>query len=145
MSTTPNRCEPVCNTRDCPHPKAKPMSKLVLFLGPLAALLLYMVATAGPAYATFPGTNGVISFTRFVPATNGNEIFSIRADASDEQQLTFDPPGRTSLLQQGQGSTGLAYDLALVRSQIHEFESVAVARVTAHSSFNPDWVARNGH
>src|SRR6266849_1352928 len=73
------------------------MRRLAFFLGTLAALLMYLVATAGPAYATFPGANGRISFTRFVPATNGFEIFSIRADGSDEQQLTFDPPDHTSL------------------------------------------------
>jgi len=50
------------------------MRRLAFFLGTLAALLMYLVATAGPAYATFPGTNGRISFTRFVPATNGFEI-----------------------------------------------------------------------
>jgi Tol biopolymer transport system component len=41
--------------------------------------------------------NGRISFARVVPATNDEEIFSIRADGSDEQQLTFDPPGHNSL------------------------------------------------
>ena len=73
------------------------MRRLGLFIIPLAAIVVYMVTSAGPAYATFPGTNGRITFTRFVPATNGNEIFSIRADGSDEQQLTFDPPDHTSL------------------------------------------------
>jgi len=73
------------------------MCRLGLFIIPLAALVVYMVTSVGPAYATFPGTNGRITFTRFVPATNGNEIFSIRADGSDEQQLTFDPPDHTSL------------------------------------------------
>src|SRR4029077_1439789 len=73
------------------------MRRLAFFLVPLAGMVMYLVATAGPAYATFPGTNGRISFTRFVPATNGNEIFSIRADGGDEQQLTFAPPGHTSL------------------------------------------------
>src|SRR5882724_3099716 len=73
------------------------MRRLALFIVPLAALVLYMVALAGRAYATFPGTNGRISFTRFVPSTNGNEIFSIRADGTDERQLTFDPPDHTSL------------------------------------------------
>src|SRR5437016_14613821 len=34
-----------------------------LFIIPLAALVVYMVTSAGPAYATFPGTNGRIAFT----------------------------------------------------------------------------------
>ena len=48
------------------------------------------------ARATFHGTNGRITFARFVPENNGYEVFSIRTDGSDEKQLTFDPPGRTS-------------------------------------------------
>ena len=40
------------------------MRRFPFFLGLLAALLMYLVATAGPAYATFPGANGRISFTR---------------------------------------------------------------------------------
>src|SRR5262249_22148630 len=48
------------------------------------------------ARARFHGTNGRITFARFIPENNGYEVFSIRADGSDEKQLTFDPPGRTS-------------------------------------------------
>ena len=66
------------------------MRKLTLFMVPMALL----ACGAPTVYAAFHATNGRISFTRFVPETNGNEIFSIRADGSDEQQLTFDPPGR---------------------------------------------------
>src|ERR1700730_2304009 len=40
------------------------------------------------------------------------------------------------LVKQSQNPTGLADDLSLVRSQIHEFKSVAVARVTAHNCYN---------
>jgi len=69
---------------------------LGLFIVPFAVLLVCMVG-AGRVYATFPGTNGRISFARVVPATNDEEIFSIRADGSDERQLTFDPPGHNSL------------------------------------------------
>ena len=39
----------------------------------------------------------------------------------------------------------LIYDLALVRIQIHEFKSIAVARVAAQDSSNPERAARNGH
>jgi hypothetical protein len=49
------------------------------------------------------------------------------------------------LLHQGQSSTGLAYDLALVRIQIHEFKSVAMARLTAQKPPNPDRAPGNGH
>ena len=54
-------------------------------------------------------------------------------------------PPHLALLQQRQGSTSLAYDLALARIQIHEFKSVAVAGVTAQKSANPDRAPRNGH
>ena len=55
------------------------------------------------------------------------------------------PRHSSHLLKQGQSSTGLAYDLVLVRIQIYEFKSVAVARVTAHNSSYPDRTPRNGH
>ena len=51
----------------------------------------------------------------------------------------------TALLKQGQRSTCLAYDLLLVRTQIHEFKSIAVARVATQDSSNPERAARNGH
>ena len=47
------------------------------------------------------------------------------------------------LLQQCQGSAGLADDLALVRSQIHEFKSVTIAGAAAQDSSNPDRAARD--
>jgi len=46
---------------------------------------------------------------------------------------------------QGESSAGLIYDLALLRTQIHEFKSVAVARAAAQDSSNPERAARNGH
>src|SRR5438128_7340082 len=46
---------------------------------------------------------------------------------------------------QGESSAGLIYDLALLRIQIHEFKSIAVARVAAQDSSNPERAARNGH
>ena len=46
---------------------------------------------------------------------------------------------------QGQSSAGLIYDLALLRTQIHEFKSIAVARAAAQDSSNPERAARNGH
>jgi Tol biopolymer transport system component len=73
------------------------MRRISLLLAPLALLLVSLVMGPGVVYATFPGVNGRIIFTRFVPETNGNELFSIRADGSDERQLTFDPPDHSSL------------------------------------------------
>ncbi len=45
---------------------------------------------------------------------------------------------------QGESSAGLIYDLALLRIQIHEFKSIAVARVAAQDSSNHEWPTRNG-
>ena len=70
-----------------------------LFIVLLSALALaaYVATSAGPAYATFPGPNGRITFARSFPATNTEDIFSIRADGTDERQLTFDAPGHASI------------------------------------------------
>jgi len=73
------------------------MRRIALLVAPFVVLLLCVTKSAGPVYAAFPSTNGRISFTRFVPATNGNEVFSIRIDGTDERQLTFDAPDHTSL------------------------------------------------
>jgi Tol biopolymer transport system component len=74
------------------------MRRLVLLIGPLLALLMYIATSAGPAYATFPGINGRISFARFFPDTNSFSIFSVRSDGSGEQQLTFDDPNHASIV-----------------------------------------------
>ena len=50
-----------------------------------------MALGAASASATFPGTDGLISFARFVPKTESFEIFTARPDGSDAQQLTSDP------------------------------------------------------
>ncbi len=57
-----------------------------LFIIPLAALVVYMVTSAGPAYATFPGTNGRIAFTRQI-TTDIAGVFTAKPDGSDEQQV----------------------------------------------------------
>jgi Tol biopolymer transport system component len=62
--------------------------KLVLLL---AALLMYMFANAGPAYATFPGTNGQITFGRFNPNIWDFQIFVANPDGSHLFQLTTVP------------------------------------------------------
>jgi TolB protein len=73
------------------------MRKSVLTINCIASLLVLLLVSAMPAYATFPGRNGRITFARFVPAANGTAIFSIRPDGSGEQQLTFDASGHSSI------------------------------------------------
>src|SRR5438067_12545138 len=62
------------------------------------AILVAVVAVAAvvvmPSSATFSGTNGRITFARFVPNPDpdkfgGMEIFSAKPDGSDVMQLTF--------------------------------------------------------
>jgi Tol biopolymer transport system component len=53
--------------------------------------LVVIAAVAAPSPATFPGPDGLISFSRFVPKTKSNEIFVARPDGSGVQQLTSNP------------------------------------------------------
>jgi Tol biopolymer transport system component len=68
----------------------------------VAAAALVMAAVAAPTNATFSGTNGRITFARFLPDKDGPglgglEIFSAKADGSDPQRLTFSGDGRSSV------------------------------------------------
>jgi Tol biopolymer transport system component len=72
-------------------------------VGIVAAAAVLAMAVAMPASATFSGTNGRITFARFLPDKDGPdqgglEIFSAKPDGSDEQRLTFSNDGRTSFL-----------------------------------------------
>ena len=53
-----------------------------------STIALLLAALAAPATATFSGRNGRITFYRYVPATNGVEIFSAKPDGSAVTQLT---------------------------------------------------------
>lgn len=55
--------------------------------------LLFLGAVAVPSLATFGGTDGRISFTRFLPPSESLQIFSAAPDGSDIQRLT-DPTGQ---------------------------------------------------
>ena len=66
----------------------------VLCLG--VSILFLVLETGSRLNATFPGTNGRISFARFNPATNSFSIFSVRPDGTGEQQLTSDAPNHAS-------------------------------------------------
>ncbi|PYV69458.1 MAG: hypothetical protein DMG97_21900 [Acidobacteria bacterium] len=78
-------------------PQGGNMRKRFLQLVPVLACLALVLLAVGLAYATFPGTNGRISFARFFPDTNSLSIFSVRPNGSGEQQLTFDAPNHASL------------------------------------------------
>ncbi len=71
--------------------------------GIVVAASVIAAATVRPASATFSGTNGRITFHRFLPDKDGPdlsgvEIFSAKSDGSDEQRLTFSGDGRSSAL-----------------------------------------------
>src|SRR6266568_1626292 len=64
------------------------MRKRILELMPVLACLTLVLATAGPAYATLPGTNGRIAFTRQI-TTDIAGVFIVKPDGSDYKVLTM--------------------------------------------------------
>jgi TolB protein len=67
------------------------MGKLGLLIGVMAALLAALVATSRTARATFPGTNGQITFGKFNPAIGDTQVFVSNPDGSHQVQLTTFP------------------------------------------------------
>lgn len=89
------------NSGTSTHPNERLKGIRVAWTAFLAVALLTPVV-AIPAGATFPGTNGRITFHRFLfdkdgPDLSGAEIFSARPDGTDEQRLTFSNDGRGSV------------------------------------------------
>src|SRR5437899_6989230 len=64
------------------------MRKLILELMPALACLTLVLATAGPAYATFPGRNGLIAFQAQATADAHIEIYTVRQNSHDLRQIT---------------------------------------------------------
>jgi Tol biopolymer transport system component len=71
--------------------RTESICRLGLSVLALAALLVYLVTSAGSAYAAFPGPNGQITFSRFNPAIGAFQIFAANPDGSHEIQLTTAP------------------------------------------------------
>jgi Tol biopolymer transport system component len=69
-----------------------------------------MALGAQTAAATFPGTDGRISFARFVPKTEHYEIFTARPDGSDAQQLTSTPRRESFLSDWSPDGEMIAFD-----------------------------------
>ena len=78
------------------------MRRLTLLMGPLAALLVYVLATARTVHATFPGTNGQIAFVQGDPNANvpTASVFIANPDGSNPQQVPLGDPieFRTSVI-----------------------------------------------
>jgi Tol biopolymer transport system component len=83
------------------------MFRLTLVIGPLAALLIYTLATAPPVHATFPGINGQITYGRFNPDINDFQIFVANPDGSHEFQLTM---AQSEVSDWSPDGTRIAYD-----------------------------------
>src|SRR5437899_3844039 len=64
------------------------MRKLILELMPALACLTLVLATAGPAFATFPGRNGLIAFQAQATADAHIEIYTVRQNGHDLRQIT---------------------------------------------------------
>ena len=64
------------------------MRKLILELMPALACLTLVLATAGAAYATFPGRNGLIVFQAQATADAHIEIYTVRQNGHDLRQIT---------------------------------------------------------
>jgi Tol biopolymer transport system component len=57
----------------------------------IAMTICSVITIALPAYATFPGKNGRISFARFDPNIGDFDLYTSNPDGSDVRQLTFVP------------------------------------------------------
>ncbi len=62
------------------------MRKRILELMPVLACLTLVLATAGPAFATFPGRNGLIAFQ--VQTDAGIQIYTVRPSGHNLRQIT---------------------------------------------------------
>ena len=94
----------------CPTHWRIAMRKRILELMPVLACLTLVLATAGPAFATFPGRNGLIAFQAQATADAHIEIYTVRQNAttcvrSPTWMLT--PSGRTGHRTVGRSSSRL--------------------------------------
>jgi TolB protein len=62
----------------------------------ISALLVFAIV-ASAAHATFPGQNGRISFTRYLPKSDSSQIFTANPDGSDLKQITAVPKRRSAV------------------------------------------------
>ena len=84
------------------------MCRLALLIVPLAALLMFTSSRLlQPVQATFPGTNGQITYGRFNPDIGDFQIFVANPDGSHEFQLTTVPSEVSDWSPDG---TRIAYD-----------------------------------
>jgi TolB protein len=84
------------------------MCRLALLIVPLAALLMFTSSRLlQPVHATFPGTNGQITYGRFDPDIEDFQIFVANPDGSHEFQLTTVPSEVSDWSPDG---TRIAYD-----------------------------------
>jgi Tol biopolymer transport system component len=62
------------------------MRSVMRFSGLVPVVTLLLTAFVMPAYATFPGQNGLITFS--VPSDTGAQIYTVRPNGDDLRQIT---------------------------------------------------------
>ena len=68
--------------------------RFTLLIIPCVALIVYVMVTARPVHAVFPGTNGQIAFAQITPAGPAN-VFIANPDGSNAQQVPLGNPAET--------------------------------------------------
>jgi TolB protein len=127
------------------------MRRFVGAVAVVAATSVVLFATQ-PAYATYPGKNGRISFRRYLNARHSwGAIFTINPDGSGERQVThpkrgvltwqqdWSPNGRW-IAYQRQGGPRLGDDIFKIRANgTHKTYLSRTCRGTCASDFSPFW------
>ncbi|MDP9299552.1 MAG: hypothetical protein M3P43_01420 [Actinomycetota bacterium] len=116
-----------------------------------------VLVAAQPAYATYPGKNGRISFRRYLNARHSwGAIFTINPDGTGERQVTYPKRGVLTWQQdwspnggwiayQREGGQRVGDDIFKIRANgTHKTYLSATCKGTCASDFNPFWSPSGG-
>src|SRR5262252_10797355 len=91
--------------------KGKDMKSFKLGAGLTGAVIMASLLFASPAWATFPGTNGRITFAALpAPGAPGKQIYTIEPNGTGLRQLTH-LPGNATAPHWSPGGTRIAFEL----------------------------------